>query len=173
MKTSSILLIFIPSISAFAPFLSVARNKNKNPSTSTSAIYSVADLKVAFEQNPTKTFLLDVREQDEWTEAHLALATPVPLSKLSSGTWMDNKTGIFSPGTFPIDRFTGVSIMLNTRIWVHSSKMGEDTKAAVDLLTKMGYTNVSALTETFDELAAAGICDVVRGEILQDLAEVS
>jgi len=56
-----------------------------------------------------------------------------------------------------------------------SSKPGEDgasrTKEAVELLDKMGYSRVSALTETFDELAAAGICEVVKGQILESLTD--
>ncbi|MGK3760047.1 MAG: rhodanese-related sulfurtransferase, partial [Bacillariaceae sp.] len=167
MKNFLVLLLVVPSIFAFAPsHVNVAPNNNhKILSTSSTAIFSnVADVKAAFKQNPQKTFLLDVREPDEWAEAHLSLATPSPLSKLTSGKWMDNKTGIFYPGTFPIDRFTGVSIVLNTNIFVHC-KMGGRAKQAVELLQQMGYKNAVALEETFDELAAAEICDVVGGEI--------
>ena len=164
MKIFTILLLsLVPSVFAFAPSHNVAHNNNKILSTSSTAIFSVADVKAAFKQNP-KTFLLDVREPDEWAEAHLSLATPTPLSKLTSGKWMDNKTGIFYPGTFPIDRFTGVSIVLKSNIFVHC-KMGGRAKQAVELLQQMGYKNAVALEETFDELAAAEICDVVAGEI--------
>ena len=164
MKIFTILLLsLVPSVFGFAPSHHVAHNNKKILSTSSTAIFSVADVKAAFKQNP-KTFLLDVREPDEWAEAHLSLATPTPLSKLTSGKWMDNKTGIFYPGTFPIDRFTGVSIVLNSNIFVHC-KMGGRAKQAVELLQQMGYKNAVALEETFDELAAAEICDVVAGEI--------
>lgn len=169
MKIFSVLaFVVLPSISAFAPVLGVARNYKK---PSTSAIFSVADLKVSFEKNLRKTFLLDIRELDEWTEAHLAWATPSPLSKLSAGKWMDNKTGVYYPGTFPIDRFTSVAINTNTKIWVHCKNGGEGTKEAVELLKQMGYLEVVALKETFDELAEAEICDITRGEILQDLTD--
>jgi len=174
MKTFAIAALFLTcipyaSISAFAP-------SHKKSLTIRSALFTVADLKAAFEENQKKTFLLDVREQDEWTEAHLAFATPAPLSQLTSGTWMDNKTGKVYPGTFPINRHTSVAIETDTRIWVQgSSKPGEDgasrTKEAVELLDKMGYSRVSALTETFDELAAAGICEVVKGQILESLTD--
>ena len=157
-------VLLLQSITAFTPFLATTPTTN-NPSTTT--LFNINDLKLAFKLNPSRTFLLDVREPTEWAEAHLALASPSPLSKLTSGKWMDNKTGVFTPGTFPIDRATGVAIKLNTSIYVHC-KMGGRAKEAVELLKKMGYSKAVALEETFDELAA--ICDVVAGEI-QDLTD--
>ena len=82
---------------------------------------------------------------------------------------MDNATGKFSPGSFPIDRKTGVAIMPNKKIYIHC-KMGGRAKQAGELLTQMGYKDVVVLTETFDELVAAEICDVVVGEV-QDLTD--
>uniref|UniRef100_A0A7S2R043 Rhodanese domain-containing protein n=1 Tax=Eucampia antarctica TaxID=49252 RepID=A0A7S2R043_9STRA len=160
-KICSILLL-LPFISAFAPS-GVAHNRNPS-----SALFSVADLKAAFELSP-KTFLLDVREPNEWAEGHLALASPNPLSVLTSGTWMDRATGKFSPGSFPIDRATGVAIMPNKKVYIHC-KMGGRAKQAGELLTQMGYQDVVVLEETFDELVAAEICDVVIGEV-QDLTD--
>lgn len=161
-KIFSILLL-LPSISAFTPF-GVAHNQNPS-----SALFSVADVKTDLKFNSKKTFILDVREPDEWAEGHLALASPNPLSQLTSGTWMDNATGKFSPGSFPIDRATGVAIMMNKNIYVHC-KMGLRAKQAGALLTQMGYKHVVVLEETFDQLVAAEICDVVVGEV-QDLTD--
>ena len=160
MKIFSILLL-LPSISAFTP-----SGIGRNPSSG--ALFSVADVKADFALNP-KTFLLDVREPNEWAEGHLAFASPNPLSELTSDTWMDPLTGVFSAGSFPIDRSTGVAIMKNKKIYLHC-KMGGRAKQAAELLTKMGYKDVIVLEETFDELAAAGICDVVTGEV-QDLTD--
>ena len=118
------------------------------------------------------TFLFDVRELDEWENAHLAVATPVPLSTLvNSGEWMNNQTGETHKGTFPIDRGTSVAVALNADIFVHSATGLEGTTEAVNMLKLMRYPNVVALEETFEELEAAGICDVVRGTKLMDLTE--
>ena len=82
---------------------------------------------------------------------------------------MDPTNGKVSPGTFPIDRFTGVAIMSNRKIYVHC-KMGGRAKQAAGLLTQMGYKDVVVLEETFDQLVAAEICEVVTGEA-QDLTD--
>lgn len=156
---SSSILFVLPSISAF-----IAPNRNNAAYHTSSALFNAAAVKASFKINP-KTFLLDVREPSEWAEGHLALATPSPLSQLTSGTWMDNTTGKFSPGTFPIDRFTGVAMKPNKTVYIHC-KMGGRAKQAGELLTSMGYKDVVVLTETFEELCAAGICDVITGEVL-------
>jgi rhodanese-related sulfurtransferase len=145
--------------------MGVARNRNPH----SSALFSVADAKADLKMNPTKTFLLDVREPSEWAEGHFALASPNPLSQLTSGTWMDNATGKFSPGSFPIDRSTGVAIVQNKKVYIHC-KMGGRARQAGALLTQMGYKDVVVLEETFDQLVAADICDVVVGEV-QDLTD--
>lgn len=163
---STILFLTMPIVSAFTPCTIIARNPS---SSNTLVLFSVADVKTNFKLSPTKTYLLDVREPAEWAEGHLALASPNPLSQLTSGTWMDSATGKFSPGSFPIDRKTGVAIMSNRKIFVHC-KMGGRAKQAAELLTQMGYKDVTALEETFDQLEAAEICDVVRGEV-QDLTD--
>ena len=162
-KIFSISLLLLPSISAFMTF-DVAHNRNPS-----SALFSVADIKAAFQLNPKKTFLLDVREPNEWAEGHLALASPNPLSQLTSGTWMDSATGKFLPGSFPIDRSTGVAIMPNKKVYIHC-KMGGRAKQAAELLTQMGYKDLVVLEETYDQLVAAEICDVVVGEV-QDLTD--
>lgn len=77
---------------------------------------------------------------------------------------MDMTTGKYFPGTFPINRLTGVSILKNAKIYVHC-KMGDRAKQAVEMLEQMGYIEVVALTETFDELVAAKLCDIVSGEV--------
>jgi rhodanese-related sulfurtransferase len=109
-----------------------------------------------------KTLLLDVRELDEWTDGHLADACPAPLSALLAGTWMDSSTGKFYPGTFPIDPFTGVAILRNAKIYVHSAT-GLRASEAADLLKKMGYSNVVLLAEGFKELATMEVSSVVTG----------
>jgi rhodanese-related sulfurtransferase len=166
MKIFSILLV-LPSISisAFTP----TATRSSTSTASTSALFSASDVKAAFKLNPKKTFLLDVREPNEWAEGHLALASPNPLSQLTSGTWMNNATGKFSPGSFPIDRSTGVAIMPNKKVYIHC-KMGGRAKQAGELLAQMGYQNVVVLEETFEELVAAQVCDVVVGEV-QDLTD--
>lgn len=157
MKIVSILLL-LPSISAFTPF----GVSTHNPSSS--ALFGLVDFKADM-VNP-KSFILDVREADEWNDGHLALATPSPLSQLQSGTWMDSTTGVISPGSFPIDRKTSVAILKNKKIFIHScAKGGTRAKKAAELLAQMGYSDVVALEETFDELAAAGLCDVVTGTV--------
>jgi rhodanese-related sulfurtransferase len=82
---------------------------------------------------------------------------------------MNNATGKFSPGSFPIDRSTGVAIMPNKKVYIHC-KMGGRAKQAGELLAQMGYQNVVVLEETFEELVAAQVCDVVVGEV-QDLTD--
>ncbi|CAB9514202.1 expressed unknown protein [Seminavis robusta] len=154
------LLLLLPSISAFVPIGDVIACNHNHRRV---ALFSVADVKRDFELNPQKTFLLDVREPEEWAEGHLALASPNPLSTLTSGQWMNRETGKMSPGSYPIDRFTGVAILLNRKIYIHC-KMGGRAKQAAELLTQMGYKEVVVLEETYDQLAAAGICDVVEGE---------
>mmetsp|Transcript_22764 Transcript_22764/g.33723 ORF Transcript_22764/g.33723 Transcript_22764/m.33723 type:complete len:168 (-) Transcript_22764:161-664(-) len=163
---STILLLTTPIVSAFAPSTTIIA---RNPSSSNSILFSVADVKTEFKLSPNKTYLLDVREPAEWAEGHLALASPNPLSELTKGTWMNSATGVFSPGSFPIDRKTGVAIMTNRKIYIHC-KMGGRAKQAAELLTQMGYKDVTALEETFDQLEAAEICEVVRGEV-QDLTD--
>mmetsp|Transcript_37555 Transcript_37555/g.42914 ORF Transcript_37555/g.42914 Transcript_37555/m.42914 type:complete len:166 (+) Transcript_37555:128-625(+) len=156
-KIFSILLLFLSSISAFSPFNVPHKYK---PS---SALFTIADYKADFKVSP-KTFLLDVREHNEWAEGHLKFATPAPLSQLTSGRWMDNTTGKYYPGTFPIDRYTSVAILKNVKIYIHC-KMGGRAKQAGELLNQMGYQNVVVIEETFDELVAAEICEVVKGEV--------
>jgi rhodanese-related sulfurtransferase len=75
-----------------------------------------------------------------------------------------NSAGIFAPGSFPIDRSTGVAIVKNKKIYIHC-KMGGRAKQAALLLNQMGYNDVVALEETFDQLAAADICEVVVGQV--------
>ena len=135
------------------------------------------EFKEAYAANHRKAFLLDIREPDDWKEAHLSHATPAPYSQLTSGKWMDNKTGKFYQGTLPLDRFTGVSIEQNAKIFVHCKGNNERVKEAVELLEQMGYSQVVALKETFDELVAANIfvgdgAGVVSGEV-QSLADPS
>lgn len=160
-----LLLLTMPNI--VSTFTIVARSPYAISSSSSSnlLLFSVVDVKNDFKLSPTKTFLLDVREPAEWAEGHLALASPFPLSKLKSGTWMESTTGKFFPGSFPIDRLTGVAIIQSRKIYIHC-KMGGRAKEAAELLAQMGYKDVTVLEETFDQLAAAEICDVVRGEVL-------
>ena len=132
----------------------------------------VDEFKEAYAENHRKAFLLDIREPNDWKEAHLSHATPAPYSQLMSGKWMDNKSGKFYQGTLPLDRFTGVSIEQNAKIFVHCKGNNERVKEAVKLLEQMGCTQVVALKETFEELAAANIFDVVSGEV-QSLADPS
>ena len=84
---------------------------------------------------------------------------------------MDTVDGKYYQGTFPIDRLTGVSIVKNAKIYVHC-KMGGRAKQAVEVLEQMGFSEVVALTETFDELVAAKMCDAVSGEV-QSLTDES
>ncbi|CAJ1959957.1 unnamed protein product [Cylindrotheca closterium] len=163
-------LVGAPIVSAFTFFPTGAGISSHSSSSSNSMmLFSVTDLKADLKLNPTGTYLLDVREAAQWAEGHLASASPNPLSQLKTGKWMDNATGKFAPGSFPIDRLTGVGIMMNRKIYVHGEE-GGTAKEATELLGRMGYKDVTALEETFDQLAAAEICDVVMGEV-QDLTD--
>jgi len=59
--------------------------------------------------------------------------------------------------------------MPNKKVYIHC-KMGGRAKQAGELLAQMGYQNVVVLEETFEELVAAQVCDVVVGEV-QDLTD--
>ena len=75
------------------------------------------------------------------------------------------------PGTFPIDRLMIVAIMPNKKTHAHC-EMGGRAKMAAELLTIMGHQNAIVLEETFDELTAAGIFDVVGG-VVESLTDYS
>lgn len=158
-----ITLVFfvLSSATAFAPSThSFARRR----ATALSGAADIAQLKA--DMAGGKTFLLDVREPDEWNLGHLALASPAPLSELTAGTWMNSATGEFLPGTFPTDRSTGVAIIMKKKIYIHC-KSGGRAKKAAELLVTMGYSKVVALDEGFDELAELGVCDVMAGAAME------
>ena len=79
---------------------------------------------------------------------------------------MDGATGgTFSPSSlFPIDRATGVAIIMwNKKVYLHCKMGGRAKQEAGYLLTQMGYQGVVVVwKETcFGQLVAAEICDVV------------
>lgn len=156
-----ILLVLISIISQAAAFLSV-------PTTTTCRLQShpehISQLLQDFntEGAAAKAILLDVRELDEWTAGHLLAATPAPLSVLTGGKWMDSSTGKYYPGTFPIDRRTGVAIVKNVKIYL----IHDHAKQAADLFAKMGYSNVVTLSENYEELAAKhGVSSIATGGV--------
>uniref|UniRef100_A0A7S2YGH5 Rhodanese domain-containing protein n=1 Tax=Entomoneis paludosa TaxID=265537 RepID=A0A7S2YGH5_9STRA len=124
----------------------------------------IAQLRQDFDTNgvKAKAVLLDLRELDEWTAGHLQAATPAPLSTITSGKWMDMR-GQYYPGTFPIDRRTGVAIVKNLKIYlIHD----DDAQTASSLFQKMGYSNVISLSENYEELATAyGVSSIVAGGV--------
>ena len=121
MFKASALLLLISIISQGAAFHPAARH---HPSRSTFRLHStpeqIAELKKDFsgDGSAAKAILLDVRELEPFTAGHLNNATPAPLSVLLSGQWMDSSTGIFSPGSFPIDRLTGEYLIW---LWIATS----------------------------------------------------
>ena len=165
-------LILISSISEAAAFLPVP------PTTPTSRCSAyryttsrrqshpdqISELLQDFNTNgvAAKAILLDVRELEDWTAGHLQAATPAPLSGLKGGKWMDSSTGQYYPGTFPIDRKTGVAIAKNLKIYL----IHDDGKQAEDLFAQMGYSNVVPLSETYGELATAhGVSTIATGGV--------
>lgn len=140
------LLSVLPIVSSFAP--STNGRIKFISQTRITTLFSVPRVKAGLKENPEKTFLLDVRELDEWNQGHLSLANHSPLSELSSG---------------PVDCCTGEMISTDADIFIHC-KLGGRAKKAAALLTEMGFKNVVPLGETFDELVQAGICDMVVEE---------
>jgi len=82
-----------------------------------------------------KAVLIDVREQSEWDDGHLSVATLVPLSSLKNGE---------KPDSLPSDRI----------IYAHCAS-GKRCLAAADLLIKLGY-DVRPLKSGYRELIKAG-----------------
>jgi len=84
--------------------------------------------------------LLDVREQEEWDDGHLEIAKLVQLSKLESGTEPEG-----------IDK--------SKKLYLHC-RSGNRVQMAKPLLVSMGYTEVIALNEGFDDLVSEGLKEV-------------
>ena len=82
-----------------------------------------------------KAILLDVREQEEWDEGHLAPARLVPLSKVQEG---------LKPDALPRDKI----------IYLHC-RSGGRALTAQELLKKEGY-DVRALKQGYRDLLKAG-----------------
>lgn len=80
--------------------------------------------------------LFDVRENNEWNDGHLAQASFIPLSELRVGLEPENKDNT-----------------LKTYLYCRS---GQRVHMAKPLLESMGYTDVVALSEGFEELADFG-----------------
>lgn len=88
--------------------------------------------KVQQEINENKAILIDVREQEEWDEGHLACARLIPLSQLSESD---------IPKDLPKDK----------TIYLHCRKGGRAAQAC-EILKKNLYSNACALNASFDEL---------------------
>lgn len=150
----SYLTVMLPYAHAFIPHAGHQINAVRNVATSTfihkrssfSTLSSVSKFQQSLAENPKNTVLLDVRERDEWDEAHLSLANLSPLSTLSSGT-------------YPVDNKTGETILKDANVFIHC-RLGGRAKKAADILKTMGYKNVVPLGESFEQLVATGICDV-------------
>jgi len=85
--------------------------------------------------NDGKAVLIDVREQSEWDEGHLEMATLVPLSDLRKGR---------KPTSLPTDRI----------VYAHCAS-GKRCLDAADRLIKLGY-DVRPLKDGYRELLKAG-----------------
>jgi rhodanese-related sulfurtransferase len=83
-----------------------------------------------------KAQIFDVRETDEWNDGHLAKASFTPLSELRVGLEPENKDAT-----------------LKTYLYCRS---GNRVHMAKPILESMGYQNVIALQEGFDELVDNG-----------------
>jgi len=157
-----LLLVLIPIISQATAFLSVPTRTTTCRLQSHPEHISQLLQDINTEGAAAKAILLDVRELDEWTAGHLQSATPAPLSVLTSGQWMDTSTGKYYAGTFPIDRRTGVAIVKNVKIYL----IHDNAKQAAELFAKMGYSNVVALSENYEELAAKhGVSSIATGGV--------
>ena len=86
-----------------------------------------------------KAIIIDVREPDEWTESHLAVARLVPLSRLEAGVAPADLARVL-----PQDKI----------IYCHCLSGGRCLMAA-DILKPLGY-DVRPLGQSYDELVAAG-----------------
>jgi len=84
--------------------------------------------------------LIDVREQEEWDEGHLEIAKLVQLSKLESGTKPEG-----------IDK--------GKKLYLHC-RSGNRVQMAKPILESMGYTDVTALDEGFEDLVSEGLKEV-------------
>jgi rhodanese-related sulfurtransferase len=82
-----------------------------------------------------KAILLDVREQDEWDDGHLARASLVPLSKIQKG---------LEPDALPKDKI----------IYLHC-RSGRRSLVAQELLKKEGY-DVRSLRQGYQDLLKVG-----------------
>jgi len=91
-------------------------------------------LKVELDNDQAQLF--DVRELNEWNDGHLAQASFIPLSELRVGLEPENK-----------------DVSLKTYLYCRS---GQRVHMAKPILESMGYTNVVALSEGFEELADYG-----------------
>lgn len=80
--------------------------------------------------------MFDIRENDEWNDGHLAQASFIPLSELRVGLEPENK-----------------DMTLKTYLYCRS---GNRVHMAKPILESMGFQNVIALQEGFDELADYG-----------------
>lgn len=85
--------------------------------------------------NDGKAVLIDVREQSEWDEGHLDVATLVPLSDLKKGR---------KPTSIPADRI----------VYAHCAS-GKRCLDAADRLIKLGY-DVRPLKAGYRDLLEAG-----------------
>lgn len=86
-----------------------------------------------------KAILLDVREQQEWNDGHLATAKLLPLSKLKSGASPKEVAGDPAKGTI---------------VYCHC-KAGKRAMEAAALLRKMGY-DARPVAEGYDALLKNG-----------------
>lgn len=80
--------------------------------------------------------LFDIREKDEWDEGHLKAASFVPLSELRVGLEPEDK-----------------DLSQKTYLYCRS---GQRVHVAKPLLEEMGFENVIALNEGFEELSSIG-----------------
>jgi rhodanese-related sulfurtransferase len=146
MKILSLLSIILPMTWAFSP--PTTSNSRTKLMSQRITLFSVPRVKAGLKENPENTFLLDVRETNEWNHGHLALASHSPLSKLNLG---------------PMDQSTGEMIPKDADIYIHC-KSGGRAKVAAAILSKMGYKKVVPLGESFHQLVQEGICDVIVEE---------
>ncbi|MEW4451599.1 rhodanese-like domain-containing protein [Bremerella sp. JC817] len=103
-----------------------------------------ADLKeIQQEIEQGKAILIDVREEDEWKEAHLEKAILVPGSEIASGDHNEKILAKLKAEAKP-----------EQKIYCHC-KSGGRAKLTARLLGKLGV-EVIPITETYQEMLQAG-----------------
>lgn len=125
MKLKCIFCVIMSAIFATLAFANVEHTKDK-----LELVKSRVESKEAI--------LVDVREQEEWNDGHLVVATFLPLSKLKA-----------------LSENASLELPKDKTIYVHC-RSGKRALAAAQILQEKGYKDVRPLSQGFSELASFG-----------------